>query len=138
GLAVLGLEGCVAGDEQLAVVILLHAAADVDRLAVLELQLHAVVELPVAAALEEEQLPGPGAGDDVFDPVTVEVHQLWTESDASATRDAPELGAVLEDLTAGELRRGGGSGVAVDRQLALAELADEQVGHAVAVEVADE
>jgi hypothetical protein len=59
--------------------------------------------------------------------VAVEVHQLWTEADASAGRHATIGGAVLE-LDAGSIPgMGVGADVAVDPQDAVAELADEQV-----------
>src|SRR5262249_56176844 len=89
------LEGGVAGDQD-HVGLVPPAAADVDGLARLVLELHGGGEGAVGAALEEEDLAGPGAGDQVGVPVAVEVHQLWTEADASARRHAAVGGAVLE------------------------------------------
>ena len=61
--------------------------ADVDLGPVLVLQLHGLGEGLVRAALEEVELARPAAGDDVTMPVAVEVHDLWTEADASPGRD---------------------------------------------------
>ena len=75
---------------------LADAAADVDDLAVLVLQHRRGREGPARPAAEEEDLARPGAGEEVDVAVAVEVHQLWTEADASARRDAAVLRAVLE------------------------------------------
>ena len=98
------LEVGVAGDQDHAVGCLADAAADVDGLAVLVLELDRGGEGAFGAAPEEEDLAGPGAGDEVEVAVAVEVHQLGTEADASARGDAAVLAAVLELDARGELR----------------------------------
>src|SRR5262249_18041944 len=84
---------------------------------------------------EEVDFARPGARDDVLAAVAVEVHQLGTEADASGRGDAAVLFPGLE-LDAGGVARGGvAADVLVDPQDAVAELADEQVQLAVAVDV---
>jgi hypothetical protein len=70
--------------------------------------------------------------------VAVKVHQLGTKADASARGDAAVLVAILELDAGAESGPGNGTLVAIDPEQAFLELANEQVGHAVAVEVADE
>src|SRR5205814_2553689 len=96
------------------------------------LELDGAIELAFALALEEEELAGPRAGNEIELSVAVEIHQLWSEADASARRhfavefDAlRELGRVLRPV------------IAIDPQDAVAELADEQVAFAVTEEIAD-
>src|SRR5262249_4077677 len=86
-LFVLPVDGA-ADDEYAAPRLLLDAAADVDDVAVLVLEHLGRRELALGLALEKEDLPGPGAGDEIGDAVAVEVHQLGTEADASARRHA--------------------------------------------------
>src|SRR5207237_7105356 len=128
----------VAGDEDLEVDVLADAAANVDRLSGLVLDLDRGGEFALALALEEEDLAGPGAGDQVGDAVAVEVHQLGTEADASARGNAAVLSPVLELDSGGELRRGVRAGVLEDPEDPAAELADEQVAGTVPVDIADE
>src|SRR5262249_46476311 len=113
-------------------------AADVERLAVPVLQLFAGGEGPVRLAAEEVDLARPGAGEYVGSAVAVQVHQLWSEADASPLGDRRDPAAGLEPGARLELRLGPGAGVAVDAQPALVELADQQGERAVLEEVADE
>src|SRR5262245_22213801 len=132
------LEFGVAGDENAAFGFLADAAGDVDLNAIAVLDLFRGREFAAGAAAEEEQLTGPGAGKDIFVSVAVEVHQLWTEPDTSASGDAAVVGPVFEFDTSGEADLFGGAFVAIDPEDAVAELADEQIRHAVEVEIADE
>src|SRR5262249_31387015 len=91
--------------------------------------------LALAESLEEVQLAWPGAGEDVTDAVAVEVHKLWSEADASAAGDFAGVVAGLEPLEFLELRLPGGARVAVDAELARAELAGEQLGFPLAEQV---
>src|SRR5262249_36013034 len=115
-----------------------RSAADIERLAVLALELHAGREFAVGLPAEEVDFAGPGAGDHVGPPVAVEVHQLWSETDASADRDAGDFPAGFEPGVRIEARLGPRSRVAIDAQPSAVELADEQAEAAVFVEVADE
>src|SRR5262249_29773668 len=115
-----------------------RGAADVERLAVAALERHAGRELAVGLPAEEVDLARPGAGKDVGPPVAVQVHQLWSEADASADRDAGDLAAGLEPGVRVEARLLAGAGVAVDAQPAVVVLAHEQAQAAVLIEVADE
>src|SRR5262249_34852012 len=65
------------------------------------------------------------------------VHQLWSEADASARGDLAEGAPGLEPVEAVEARLRRRALVGVDAQLAVAELADEQLGLALALEVGD-
>src|SRR5439155_8758354 len=65
-----------------------RGTADVDRFAVAALERLAGRELAVGLPAEEVDLARPGAGEEVGPPVAVQVHQLWSEADASADRDA--------------------------------------------------
>src|SRR5262249_37235336 len=114
---------------------LADAAADVERQAVLALDLHGGQELAGGGSAEEEDFAGPGAGDDVLVAVAVEVHQLGTKADASARGDAAVRFAGLE-LDAGSIAGSTvGADILVDPQDAFAELADEEIELAVAVDV---
>src|SRR5262249_53766300 len=109
----------------------------VHRLAVGVRERHAARE-PLAVAPEQRDLPRPRAREDARLAVAAEVHQLWTEADISPRLDGAERVAGLEPFEVTELRVLRRADVPVDAQLAAAELAEEQVGLAVAVEVADE
>src|SRR5207302_1106542 len=89
-------------------------------------------------ALEEEEFPGPGAGDEVDVPVAVEVHQLWTEADASARGHTAILMSIFESESSRQLRLSIRAFVAVDPQQAFAELPDEEILDTVAIEVTHE
>src|SRR5262249_9802868 len=85
------------------------------------------------------QLARPGAGEHVGMAVAVQVHKLWSEADASARGDLALSAPGLEPRETVEARFAlAAACVAVQAQLALAELADEQMPHAVAGEVGDE
>ncbi len=58
----------------------------------------------VIGAPEQENLAGPGAGDDIRIAVVINVHNMRTEPDTSAARDATVLFAFLEFHTGGQLR----------------------------------
>jgi hypothetical protein len=47
-------------------------------------------------ALKQENLAGPGAGENVHVAIVVQVHNMWTKSDASAARHAAVLFSILE------------------------------------------
>src|SRR5262249_27972105 len=115
-----------------------RGAADVDRLTALVLELLPRREAAVGFAAEEVDFARPRSGEDVAAPVAVEVHQLWSEADASAHGDAGDGAAGLEPGVGIEFRRMPRAGVAVDAQAALVVLADEEGRLAVAVDVADE
>lgn len=74
----------------------LNAAADVDDLARPVLEHFGGCKRPPWPALEEEQFARPGAGEKVHVTVAVEVHNMWTESDASATRHSAVFAPFLE------------------------------------------
>src|SRR5262249_24683447 len=74
---------------------------------------------------------------DVGDAVAVEVHKLWREADASGSGNRAELAAGLEPLELLEARCRFATDVGVDAELAFAELADEQAGLAVPLDVSD-
>src|SRR5262249_7569193 len=131
------LELGVAGDRD-TVGGFIDSPADVDDVAVFVLQLFGRGEATVGQAPEQEDFAGPGTGDDVLDAIAVESHKLRTKADASARWDAALLLARLE------LHSGRVSGlsvradVLVEPQNALAELADEQILLAVAIEIDNE
>ncbi len=87
---------------------------------------------------EQEQFARPGARDQVDEAVAVNVHQLWTEPDASPRGDAALRPAVLEFLARCEPRVSGRPLVAIDPEDSLSELTDKKVHDAIAVEVAHE
>src|SRR5262249_20858418 len=91
-----------------------------------------------ALAFEEIQIPRPRTGEDVGDAVAVEVHQLWSEADASARRHFAAILAVEEPGELVEFGLGVGDHVAVDAQPRVAKLADEQILDAASVDVGEE
>jgi len=113
-------------------------AADVDDVAVLVAELFGRAVGTVGLAAKDEDLTGPGAGDDVLDAVAVEVRKLRTEADASARGHAALLRALLEFHPGRVLRLGVRADVLVKPEDALTKLADEQVVLAVAVKVDDQ
>src|SRR5262249_683534 len=94
-------------------------------------------EGPVLLPPEPVNLARPGAGNQVSQAVAFEVHQLWSEADASANRDSAGLAAGREPSEVLESGRAGAARAGIDAQSAVVELANEQVGDTVAVEVAD-
>src|SRR5262249_48620328 len=109
-----------------------RGVAELDGLAVSVLDHLPGRVLALALAAEQVQFARPGAGNHVADAVAVEVHELWSEADASA-RGHPAGGRpILEPGEGVEARVRFGAGVAVDAELALPELADEEVQGAVA------
>jgi hypothetical protein len=58
----------------------------------------------VVCTSEQENLAGPGAGDDVRISVVIYVHNMRTESDASPARDAAVLFSFLEFHAGCQLR----------------------------------
>ena len=108
-----------------------------DRLAALVLDRLAGGELALALAAEEVQLAGiVGAGDQVEDAVAVEVHELRTGADASVDGDFGVHAAGLEVDRLGVARLLVRALVAVEAEQA-AEVADDQVPDAVAIDVLD-
>src|SRR5208283_3038178 len=93
---------------------------------------------PVLRTAEQEQFARPGARDQVDEAVAVNVHQLWTEPDASPRGDAALGPAVLEFLARCEPRVSGRPLVAIDPEDSLSEPTDKKVHDAIAVEVAHE
>src|SRR6185436_17094329 len=99
----------------------------------------ALLEGTVGLAPEDEQVAGPvGAAEDVVVAVAVQVHSLWTEPDASARGDLGDFAAGHEPGVVRESGRLVGADVLVDPELPLAELSDEQVALAVAVEIVEQ
>jgi len=109
-----------------------------DRLALGILDRCAGGEQAFPQATKPEDLTRRGAGEDVELSVLVQVHQLWSEPDASPRRDGAARTARLEPLVALETRTGIRAQVVVDPQLPLVELAHEQVVDSVAIDVAIE
>src|SRR5262245_56827544 len=60
---------------------------NLDRLARLILEGLFAGKLAFAQSFEEIKLTGPGTGENVGNAVAVQVHELWSETDASARRD---------------------------------------------------
>src|SRR4030042_1298669 len=84
---------------------------------------------------EQENLAGPGAGDDISMSVVINVHNIRPESDTSAARDTPVFFAFLEFPPGGQLRLRIRALVAVYPQQSVFELAYKQIFEAVAVEI---
>jgi hypothetical protein len=131
------LEFGVAGDSD-AVGRFANAAADVDDVAVLVAELFGRTVPAVGLAAEDEDLAGPGAGDDVLDAVAIEVRKLRTEADASARGHAALFRALLELHPGRVFRLGVRADVLVKPENAFAELANEQIVLTVAVKVDDQ
>ena len=74
-------------------------------------------KLAFAQATKPVDLAWPGAGEDVERAVMIQVHQLWSEPDASPRRDGAERTARLEPLVALEPRTDIRAQVAIDPQL---------------------
>jgi hypothetical protein len=91
----------------------------------------------IAHAFEQEDLARPGAGDDIRKPITVKVRNMRAKSDASATRDDAVLAARLELRSRSQLRLSVRARIVKDPEGSTSELADEQVLHAVAIEIGD-
>src|SRR5262249_17835845 len=112
--------------------------ADVEHFALAVLEFFASGKAAIGQPTEEVDFAGPGAGEDVHAAIAVEVHQLWSEADASAHGHPTDLAARLEPGVAGERRLIASAGVLVDAQPAFVVLTDQQGGHTGAVDVADE
>jgi hypothetical protein len=96
---------------------------DAETPAVVKAELLALRVLPLAEPAKHEEVAGVvRAGDDVRDPVHVEVRELRTEADASPRRDARVLLAGSEPGETVELGLLLRADVLVDAQLPLAEL----------------
>src|SRR5262249_7322909 len=87
----------------------------------------------ITLASKEVEVAGPAAGEDVEVSVAVEVHQLWSEADASARGNL-----AVEPRKVGKHRLRVRPGVAIDAKLAVPELAHEQVFDPIPIEVAEE
>src|SRR5262249_31936747 len=88
-----------------------RGAADVERFAGTVLQYLSGGEGAVGLAAEEVDFARPRAGDDVRATVAVQVHQLWSEADASADRDRRNRATRLEPHVRLELRLSARAGV---------------------------
>ena len=84
-------------------------------------------KLAFPQAAKPVDLARPGAGEDVKRAIMIQIHQLWSEADASPRRDGAERTARLEPLVALESRTDIRAQVAVDPQPPFVELANEQV-----------
>src|SRR5262245_34758419 len=131
------LEFGIAGDGD-AVGRFTNVAAHVDDVAVLIAKLFGRAVSAVLLPAEDEDLAGPGAGDDVLDAVAVEIRELRTEADASARGHAALLLALLELDARRVFRFRVRADVLVDPEDSFTELADEQIVFAVAVKVNDQ
>ena len=111
---------------------------DFDRLAVPVLENHGLLEGFILLSMENIELSGPGAGDHVTMSVTIEVHDLWTETDASASWDAADVPTCLEPrkrIKAGRFIR---SNIPENTDFARTKLSDEQVLPAIPIHIDDE
>src|SRR5262245_20466247 len=75
-----------------------RSSAKLDRLSVLVLEHLPCSVLALALAAEEIELARPAAGQDIGSAIAVEVHELWSEADASARRDLGLRATSLEPL----------------------------------------
>lgn len=67
--------------------------------------------------------------------IAVDVHNMWTEADASPSRYAAIVRTLLELKTGGKFGVGIRALVAIDPQLTAPKLTDQQVLDAIAVEI---
>ena len=131
--------------DQVAVAIVIPVAGecrcgvpDVDRLARSIANRSSGSEFTFAQAAKPVDLARPGAGEDVERAVMIQIHQLWSEPDASPRRDGADRTARLEPLVALEPRTRLRAQISVDPQAPVVELAHEQVLDAVAINIAIE
>jgi len=78
------------------ILLLSDPAANVDDLAVLVFEHFGCRECMIRPALKQENLTGPGAGENVHVAIVVQVHNMWTKSDASPAGHAAVLFSLLE------------------------------------------
>ena len=89
-------------------------------------------------ALEHVDFTGPRAGNDVLGSVAIDVHQLWTKTDASPSRHFAVGASRLEPPESAELRSGVDALIPIDAELSVPKLPDQQVGFPVPIKVSDE